>query len=69
MFTLQTLAPDTDRSSANVAESSGFSLLTDVTAKCAGRDKLEHLARYVSRLPIAPTTSSLCFRIRAILHE
>ena len=53
MFTLQTLAPDTDRSSANVAESSGFSLHAGVAATSAERDKLEHLARSVSRPPIA----------------
>ncbi len=53
VFTLQTLAPDTDRSSANVAESSGFSLHAGVAAKSAERDRLEHLARYVSRPPIA----------------
>jgi hypothetical protein len=53
VFTLQTLPPDPERSSAAVAEASGFSLHAGVSAKGAERDKLEHLARYISRPPIA----------------
>ncbi|MGH2952277.1 MAG: transposase [Solirubrobacterales bacterium] len=53
VFTLQTLPPDPDCPSAEVAASSGFSLPAGVWAKGGERDKLEHLARYVSRPPIA----------------
>jgi hypothetical protein len=53
VFTLQTLPADPERSSAEVAESSGFSLHAGVAAKGAERHKLEHLARYISRPPIA----------------
>ena len=53
MFTLQTLPADPDGPRRNVAEASGFSLHAGVAAKGSERDKLEHLARYVSRPPIA----------------
>lgn len=53
VFTLQTLPPDASRSSANVAESSGFSLHAGVAAEGGEREKLEHLARYIARPPIA----------------
>jgi hypothetical protein len=36
-----------------VAESSGFSLHAGIAATASQRDKLEHLARYVSRPPVA----------------
>jgi hypothetical protein len=47
-----------------VAESSGFSLHAGIAAKASQRDKLEHVARYVSRPPVAterlsPTESGL----------
>ncbi|MBA3564840.1 MAG: transposase, partial [Gammaproteobacteria bacterium] len=53
VFTLKTLPADPDRSSAHLAENSGFSLHAGVAAKAFQRDKLEHLARYISRPPIA----------------
>jgi hypothetical protein len=43
----------------NVAESSGFSLHAGVWAKGGEREKLEHLARYVSRPPVAAERLSL----------
>jgi hypothetical protein len=58
-FTLQTLPSDPDRSGVNVAESSGFSLHAGVWAKGGEREKLEHLARYVSRPPVAAERLSL----------
>ena len=59
VFTLQTLpaAPDTPR--RDVAESSGFSLHAGIAAKASQRDKLEHLARYVARPPVATERVSL----------
>jgi hypothetical protein len=42
-----------------VAESSGFSLHAGIAAKASQRDKLEHLARYVSRPPVATERLSL----------
>jgi Putative transposase len=42
-----------------VAESSGFSLHAGIAAKAPQRDKLEHLARYVARPPIATERLSL----------
>jgi hypothetical protein len=50
---LQTLPADPDRSRPDVAASSGFSLHAGVCAKAGEREKLEHLARYVSRPPLA----------------
>lgn len=48
VITLQTL-PAEPR--PEVAESSGFSLHAGLAAKASQRDKLERLARYVSRPP------------------
>jgi len=42
-----------------VPESSGFSLHAGIAAKASQRDKLEHLARYVSRPPVATERLSL----------
>ena len=42
-----------------MAESSGFSLHAGIAAKASQRDKLEHLARYVSRPPVATERLSL----------
>ena len=53
MFTLQTLPPEPDRPRPQVAESSGFSLHAGIAATAWQRDKLERLARYVSRPPVA----------------
>jgi hypothetical protein len=53
VFTLQTLPGKPDGARREVAESSGFSLHAGVAAKASQRDKLEHLARYVARPPIA----------------
>jgi hypothetical protein len=53
VFTLQTLPADPEPSRPDVAESSGFSLHAGIAAEGSQRDKLEHLARYVSRPPIA----------------
>jgi hypothetical protein len=53
VFTLATLPADPDRVSADVAQSSGFSLHAGVAAKSRQRAKLEHLARYISRPPLA----------------
>jgi hypothetical protein len=61
---LQTLPASLEGPHREVAESSGFSLHAGVAAKASQRDKLEHLARYVSRPPVAterlsPTQSGL----------
>lgn len=53
VFTLQTLPPDPEPLSADVAASSGFSLHAGVAAQAAEREKLEHVARYIARPPIA----------------
>jgi hypothetical protein len=53
VFTLQTLPADPKAPRRDVAESSGFSLHAGVAAKAGEREKLEHVARYVSRPPIA----------------
>src|SRR5690606_3208410 len=42
-----------------VAESSGFSLHAGIAAKASQRDKLERLARYVARPPVANERLSL----------
>jgi hypothetical protein len=42
-----------------VAEASGFSLHAGIAAKASQRDELEHLARYVSRPPVATARLSL----------
>lgn len=62
VFTLQTLPPDAPRSSADVAEASGFSLHAGVSAKGADRETLEHLARYIARPPIASERLALTER-------
>jgi hypothetical protein len=59
VFTLQTLPAEPDEPRRDVAESSGFSLHAGIAAKAAQRDKLEHLARYVSRPPVATERLSL----------
>jgi len=53
VFTLKTLPADPERVSTSVAQSSGFSLHAGVAAKGGEGEKVEHLARYVSRPPIA----------------
>lgn len=53
MFSLQTLPAETDAPRPEVAESSGFSLHAGIAAKASQRDKVERLARYVSRPPVA----------------
>jgi hypothetical protein len=58
VFTLQTLPAEPEAPRRDVAESSGFSLHAGIAAKGA-RDKLEHLARYVARPPIATERLSL----------
>lgn len=59
MFTLQTLPGEPDAPRPEDAESSGFSLHADLAAMASQRDKLERLARYVSRLPVATDRLSL----------
>jgi hypothetical protein len=49
VFTLQTLPAEPDTPRPEVAESSGFSLHAGIAAKASQRDKIERLARYVSR--------------------
>ena len=43
----------------DVAESSGFSLHAGIAAKASQRDKIERLARHVSRPPVATERLSL----------
>ncbi|MGB5738519.1 MAG: transposase, partial [Woeseia sp.] len=52
VFTLQTLPAEPDAPRPEVAESSGFSLHAGIAAKASQRDKIERLARYVSRPPV-----------------
>jgi hypothetical protein len=59
VFRLQTLPAEPDEPRREVAESSGFSLHAGIAAKASQRDKLEHLARYVSRPPVATERLSL----------
>ena len=59
MFTLQTLPAEPDAPRSDVAESSGFSLHAGIAAKASQRDKVERLARYVSRPPVATERLSL----------
>jgi hypothetical protein len=59
VFTLQTLPAEPEAPRREVAESSGFSLHAGIGAKASQRDKLEHLARYVSRPPVATERLSL----------
>src|SRR5690606_12947667 len=53
VFTLQTLPAEPEVPRREVAESSGFSLHAGIAAKASQRDKLERLARYVARPPVA----------------
>ena len=62
VFTLQTLPAEPEGPRREVAESSGFSLHAGIAAKGSQRDKLEHLARYVSRPPVATEQLSLTER-------
>jgi hypothetical protein len=59
VFTLQTLPAAPDGPRREVAEGSGFSLHAGIAAKASQRDKLEHLARYVARPPVATGRLSL----------
>ncbi len=59
VFTLQTLPAKPDAPRCEVAESSGFSLHAGIAAKASQRDKVERLARYVPRLPVATERLSL----------
>jgi hypothetical protein len=59
VFTLQTLPAESDAPRPRVAESSGFSLHAGIAAKASQRDKVERLARYVSRPPVATERLSL----------
>ncbi len=59
VFTLQTIPAEPETPRREVAESSGFSLHAGIAAKASQRDKLEHLARYVSRPPVATERLSL----------
>jgi hypothetical protein len=59
VFTLQTLPAEPEQTRREVAESSGFSLHAGIAAKSSQPDKLEHLARYVSRPPVATERLSL----------
>jgi len=56
---LQTLPAEPDAPRPEVAESSGFSLHAGIAAKASQRDKIERLARYVSRPPVATERLSL----------
>ncbi len=59
VFARQTLPAEPDTPRREVARSSGFSLHAGIAADSAQRDKLEHLARYVSRPAIATERLSL----------
>lgn len=59
VFTLQTLPAEPEEPRREVAESSGFSLHAGIAATAWQRDKLERLARYVSRPPVATERLSL----------
>ena len=53
VFTLRTLPAEPEAPRREVAESSGFSLHAGIAATASQRDKLEQLARYVARPPVA----------------
>ncbi|HEX5420337.1 MAG TPA: transposase, partial [Gammaproteobacteria bacterium] len=54
VFTLQSLPPQTEEPSRNdAAQTAGFSLHAGIGADAQQRDKLERLARYVSRPPLS----------------
>lgn len=59
VFTLQTLPGSPAEPRRDVAESSGFSLHAGIAAKASQREKLEQLARYVARPPVATDRLSL----------
>ena len=59
VFTLQTLPAEPDALRPEVAESSGFSLHAGIAANASQRAKIERLARYVSRPPVATERLSL----------
>ena len=56
---LQTLPAEPEEPGREVAEASGFSLHAGIAAKASQRDKVERLARYVSRPPVAIERLSL----------
>ena len=58
-FTLQTMPADPQAPRRDVAEASGFSLHAGVVAQGAEGDKVEPLARYIARPPIAIERLSL----------
>jgi hypothetical protein len=58
-FTLQTIPADPQAPRRDVAEASGFSLHAGIAAKGSQRDKIERLARYIARPPIATERLSL----------
>jgi hypothetical protein len=66
VFTLQTIPASPEGPRREVAEASGFSLHAGVAAKGSQRDKIEHLARYVSRPPIA--TERLALTDSGLVH-
>jgi len=59
VFTLQTLSAEPDAPRREVTESSGFSLHAGIAANAPQRDKVERLARYISRPPVATERLSL----------
>ena len=59
VFTLQMLPAEPDAPRPEVAENSGFSLHASIAAKASQRDKVERLARYVSRPPVATERLSM----------
>jgi hypothetical protein len=59
VFTLRRLPAESEAPRREVAESSGFSLHGGIAAKSSQRDKLQHLARYVARPPVASERLSL----------
>ena len=59
VFTLQTLPAEPEAPRRDVVEASGFSLHAGIAAEASQRDKVERLARYVSRPPIATGRLSL----------
>lgn len=62
MFTLQTVPAEPDALLREVAENSGFSPHVCLAANASQRDKIERLARYVSRPPVATEGLSLTQR-------
>lgn len=66
VFTLQTVPPSPEAPRRDVAESSGFSLHAGIAAQASQREKLEHLARYVSRPPVA--TGRLALTERGLIR-